>query len=90
MNKQDLINALLALPEDVTDICIFDTRKNAYNSDEEPNGIGVQLDFTIEHIPKDISGKPLGAIIYKNDDYDDEANVNHGSLLFSNIATKIW
>lgn len=81
MKKEELIKQLQELPEG-TDICIYDYRKNLFNQSDEPNGIGIESDFSIEYHDKNVN-TPFATITFENDDYNSDGTPNYGSSIMN-------
>lgn len=72
MKKQDLVQILAAYPDD-TEVCITDWRKHIHHADTEPQGNGIEPEFSVDYIVEDVN-KPFIALSFINDDYDESGN----------------
>jgi hypothetical protein len=86
MKVTDLIKKLQQLPQDA-EVCIFDWRKNIYNSSEDQTGEGVHPHFEVSYETADVS-KPFIALSFKNNDYKDDGMPDLDSAMPYNIVAE--
>lgn len=87
MKAKDLIKELEKFPEDM-EVCIADWRKNAFNANDEPQGHGIDDDFTVELIDENVN-TPFIALSFVNDDYSEDGEPNEGSLIYDVISRQV-
>jgi hypothetical protein len=82
MTVQHLIYRLQQFPKHI-EVCVFDWRKNIYNSNGDPCSIGIKPveELVFENIDTNI---PFVSITYNNCDYTDKGEANAGSLILDN------
>jgi len=64
MKVKDLIQALSYFKGD-TEVCIMDWRKNLHYADDEGQGNGIDPNFKVEFLEKDVN-KPFVALFFDN------------------------
>lgn len=85
MRKSELIKKLNQIEGDF-EVCICDFRKNIHNMDGggEPNGIGIEPNFTVNLEDKNFTKKFIG-LEFENDDYNEDGTPNAGSSIFVSV-----
>ena len=79
MKVEQLIKELQQLPKG-TEVCIFDWRKNVHHADNEPQGMGIEKDFSVEYQTEDVN-LPFAGLMFENDDYESDGTPNYGSSI---------
>jgi hypothetical protein len=69
MKKKEFLKLINELPDNA-EICVFDWRKNIYESDSDGTSAGIYPNFDIEFI--DDAKPKFYALSINNDDYTDD------------------
>jgi len=81
MKVATLITVLKTLPQNL-EVGIFDSRKNLHHASDEPSGIGIETDFSV-NLEKENVNEPFVSLQFENDDYEEDGSPSLGASILN-------